>query len=219
MPVLSFALVAALLGCADKQYVAVPGAYVFVGDDPQTQATAQAPVVTVVQGVPQLVVGESVTMHVDVTMVTEVALTEVRILTVPAVDEWVYPFSEDEIAAGGADIEIQLRDDKPTERSCEVNTKYGQNGWCAAPVEHETTQALLWGANETQSSSTTWFPLEIGSPDPADTPDSCASFTFADCCPSAGVVLCALDPACGCPSGTSDGGLGGDGYRQCTCPR
>jgi hypothetical protein len=48
MPVLSFALLAALLGCADKQYVAVPGAYVFVGDDPQTQATAQAPVVHVV---------------------------------------------------------------------------------------------------------------------------------------------------------------------------
>ena len=48
-----------------------------------------------------------------------------------------------------------------------------------------------------------------------------AGFTAADCCAgSAGIsaVACYVSPPCGCPEGTTSGGVQGNGTTMCNCP-
>lgn len=217
MTVLSLVLLTALLGCQPAQYLAIPGAYVDTTSSDAVVTTGQSIGVSVAAGDPALTVGSSVTFHVDLTVVTDLVVTDVTLVTVPSADLWTYPVSEEELAAGGVDLEIQATDQKPDDPGCDVVTRYGQHGWCAAPMESGVTSAVGWAVNDTQSTTGAPLPFTLAPSDPGDTPDSCASFTYADCCPNGGAVQCAVDPACGCPDGTGGGAIGGDGYRQCTC--
>ena len=205
-----------LTSCGPQQYLAIPGAYA-VADTTQVSGTAQAPSVTVTQGSSDLVVGQSVTLTVNFTSVTEIAVTEILVIVAPSAEEWVYVLSADELAAGSADLEVQAVDSKPAAAACGVNTKYHQNGWCAQPADEGATDAAMWVANDTTGSGATLIPLVLPSAGGGSSPDACSSFTFADCCPGGGALSCAVDPACQCPSGTGGGDIGGDGYRQCTC--
>jgi hypothetical protein len=210
-----------LSACGAGQYIAIPGAWVDTEDVlDSTSATTQAPTVTVVEGSSDLTLGESVTLNISFVAVTEIVIDQVTIFIAPLPDLWIYELSEDEVAAGSVDIEIQAVESEPPASSCEMNTKYGQNGWCAEPAASGTTEAVVWAQNEETNSTGTPFALTLPALD-SGTSDACTSFTLDDCCGgSTGIsaVSCAIDPACGCPDGTGGGDIGGDGYRQCTCP-
>lgn len=218
MHVRSIALLTLLAACGAGQYVAIPGAWVDTDDAVNaTQGTDQSPSLVITQGSSDLAIGQSVVYNVTFSSVTEITVEQLAFFIAPIPDVWIYELTEEQIAAGSVDIEIQATDTKPTEPSCTVETRYGQHGWCASPAESGATEAVAWAQNDTTTSRGTPFPLTLAPVDEG-TPDACSAFTAADCCPGGGIYSCAIDPSCKCPDGTGDGGIGGDGNQMCTCP-
>jgi hypothetical protein len=207
-----------LSGCGTGQYLAIQGAWVDSEDllETTTNGTAQVPVVTVTQGSSNLVLGESVTVNVDFSSITEIEVADITIVVVPVLATWVYELSDEEVAAGNVDLEISALESEPTDPSCEVNTRFGQNGWCAEPAESGVTEAVLWAQNKETNSMGVEFPLTLAALGDTGS-DACESFTYDDCCSSSETLLCAIDPICQCPEGTEPGEVGGDGLPRCMC--
>jgi hypothetical protein len=216
LPLISlFTLV--LPACSSGQYLAIPGAVVLTEDwvSPAGVST-QAATVSVTSGNPALVAGDSVTLNVDFTSITEFPVTVVLFWTPEMEQLWEYDVSDDEALAGSVQIEFQALAEKPSEDSCYI--PYHQQGWCAQPAESGVTQTMMWTQGTDSSSPGMFVPVTMA-PETTGT-DACAGFTIDDCCFTSGGIQsegCNIVD-CSCPDGTTDAGVQGDGTTLCMCP-
>lgn len=220
IPSLILLLAVSMSACAPRQFLAIPGAELVQSDAISLPtSTTQVAVVTVIAGSPALTVGQSVTMTVDYSAVTEIAVTELQIFMLELTDVWIYTLTDDERNAGSVDIEVQATDEAPSQDACEI--PYHQHGYCAQDAESGVTSSVLWAENADAATSGTLLPITLDPWNDGGGGDACFSFTRDDCCAGSGgiqAVECSIDAACGCPNGTSqDIYAPPPGTHTCTC--
>lgn len=212
------ALLALVLGgCGPSQYLAIPGAVVseFPGDGSLPTLTAQQPTVSVAAGDPALSVGESVTLTIDYSTITEMEVTLILIWVQEVTDVWIWEITDDEQTAGKVDIVIEAVEEKPSDDECYI--PYHQQGYCAQDAESGVTASVLWMGDGAGASGGTLLPITLDPGDASGGDDACFSFTYDDCC-TGGTVECSIDDACGCPNGTSqDIYAPPEGMHTCSC--
>jgi hypothetical protein len=206
----------ALTACGPQQILAIPGATLLPADTVSPTISQQAPVVSVLAGSTTLAVGQSATLRVDVTPITDYTVSGISLWTLELSQEWIYPLSAAEQAAGIADITMMALDREP--ESCTIPDH--PSTACSQDADDGVSTGALWAEGEAGSG---WgAPLPLRLPPAAGTEATCSTFTLDDCCFTSGgtqSLACWVDPACGCPAGTSgDGTVLGDGTTMCTCP-
>jgi len=135
-------------------------------------------------------------------------------------NHWLYELNDEEIAAQKAEITILATATRPTKEVC---TPKHLGTWTCFQVADQGVNELGFSAAGADSVSVpAILPLTLPSMTPSapsdDTGGACGAYTVDDCCAGGAALECAWDPACACPSGTTDMGYYGDGYRRCGCP-
>jgi hypothetical protein len=214
-----------LLSACTHQYLAIPGAVLVDGSPNYTYADIYAgptePTWTLSAGSTALETGASATIRVDFSLVTEFAVTELATLdTVGATDfsqHWRFDLSEEERAAGVAELEIHALDARPDRDWCQRDGR--GEGACFLQADLGVSTMGLMAAGGDTTTVPAWLPLSL---DPLDEgAGTCDAYDLEDCCGGAGGVealQCAWDPSCPCPDGTEQIGTDADGYRICDCP-
>ena len=221
-------LAAGLLGACNQQYIAVPGAELVPGSPNYTYDNAYTVSLelpyTFVEGSPDLTVCDSTTVQVDFSVVTEFEVTELVFLDLVGASEfynhWRIDLTEEEMAAGSAEIEVFALDEKPKQEWCERD--YRGVGRCYQESNEGLTGMGLAAAGDNTTTWATVLPLTLPPLVDDGLSDACASYTFADCCEGTSgisVIQCAWDPSCDCPAGTSYAGTDSSGYALCDCPQ
>lgn len=210
-------LALALGGCGPSQYLAIPGAFVTeLNADDSLPATTQLPTVSVAAGDPALSVGESVTLNVDFSTITELEVTQIEIWVLEMPDiMWIYEITEEEQTAGVVDIVVEAVEAKPSDDECYI--PYHQQGYCAQDADAGVTTSILWVTDEAGSTAATLLPVTLDPVDADGGDDACLSFTYDDCC-GVDVSACNIDDACTCPDGTAQDILPApEGTHTCSC--
>jgi len=110
-----------LLSC-HHQYLAIPGAEVIEGTFqyayPNALSTSSTPTYTVTADSPDLAVGESTTVQIDFSAVTEFEVTEIVFLGLQYSgsdfgDTWIWPLTDEEMTTKTTDIDIYALDEQP----------------------------------------------------------------------------------------------------------
>jgi hypothetical protein len=214
-------------GC-EHQYLAIPGA-VRVDGTPQYTYTGDwgvgaPPTYVVREGDLALSPGESATIDVDLTANVDLDVTEIVFFgfednATTLEDHWRYELTEDEIAAGHAEVTFLVTSKRPTREVCSPRVL---GTWtCFHLVDEGIRRIGYAGAADTRMSMLGEVPLDISPLREGSPMGTCDLYTIEDCCGGAGgisAVECAWDPSCPCPEGAPEIRVDGDGYRICDCP-
>lgn len=217
----------ALWGCEPHQYLAIPGTNAEgnitenISQRPSVTG-AQRPVVTVSAGKTGLVVGERTTLHVDVSPVTALSVSQLMLMVLNPDGRfygyWELDLSPAELAAGAVDLEVSALSEPPTAEWCRKDQR--GEGTCFNEVDKGVTGFTVVPAT---ASSSGWpgFTLPLTMPALTSGSATQCTFTFAQCCGASGALSCALAQsyfdACGCPSPSTTQGPHGDGTTWCKC--
>lgn len=150
-----------LCGCSsgddNHQYLLIPNAEFISGTPTGTQAaTAQQVVITQPTNGTTYTVNQTYTWKVDFTAITEIQV-EYIIIEVEDVDGYfVYPLTDEEIAAGFVEIETEVVDTEPVkEQVC--NRDYRGNGVCYEKADEGVTGMDFSAANGS-TTTLSWTP-------------------------------------------------------------
>ncbi|MDP2314029.1 MAG: hypothetical protein Q8P41_14085 [Pseudomonadota bacterium] len=212
-----------VLGCSPTQYIGIPGATWLESAPDEGSTVSGTPTVVVLEGNPDLVVGESVTVSVEFSTVTDIVVTE--FLLVFAYSEamfWELPLTEEDSAAGVAEFEVFALDEEPAvDIWCPRNDKGQMIGTCYQEAPSGTTGGVLFAASEASSSEPVLLPITLAPLAEDDPGGECQYEDLDDCCFTSGgvqAVGCYVVSPCQCPEGTGYGGDQGNGTELCACP-
>lgn len=221
-------VVALLLACQPQQYIGIPDAEVIAGTPQYAYSNVwvgpTAPTFVVTAGDLELEPDSSVTLEIDVSGAFGFEVTEIVFLGLETGDtdfgsHWRYPLDADELLARKAVINIHSLTYKPPKPWCTV--KHVGTWTCFQGARLGVDGLGLSAAGSDSVSIYTEVPVSIPRLGGSSEPGECAAYTVDDCCagaPGIEAIECAWDPVCECPSGTTDLGFYGDGYRRCDCP-
>jgi hypothetical protein len=220
-------LVLLLAGC-QHQYLAIPGATPMATDEVGLDTTdVTIPTYTVSAGDFPDQLDESVTLDIPIDGTWSFEVTEIVFgvwitETLSYAEYWVYEIQEEERTAGVVQLVIMLVSKPPSAQTCSrwhVGTKV-----CYGRVDEGIAWTSFFLADDGGTSSygaevpITLAPLtEV---EDTGIVGECPE-TFDSCCATVNGMKpleCYVDPACACPSGTTDIGLHPNGYEACDCP-